>query len=212
MTNIDSGNRPVSRSRSRNSGWGSRSPSRSRSVSKSDERMRSISRSLSRSRSRSRSVDSSRGLKCVVVRGLTKNVAVEHLEEIFDAYGKIVHVELVKARKINTTMGYAFIFYEHVEDAEDACDFMHKGIIDEVKVTVDMSKMTMQKLKDRQRSPPRRGGYRQPPPRRGRESPPKRGGYDDYYDDRRRSYSPPYRRRSPSYQGRYENSYDKSRY
>lgn len=170
--------------------------------------MRSVSRTPSRSRSRS--VDSTRGLKCVCVRNLTKNVAVEHLEEIFDAYGKIVHVELVRARKINTHMGYAFIFYEHVEDAEDACDFMHNGIIDEVKVTVDMSKMTMQTLKDRERererhldrshSPPRRGGYR-PPPRKGYGSPPRRGSFDG----RRRSYSPGpagYKRRSPSYQGR----------
>ena len=169
-----------------------------------------------RSYSRSRSLSPNRETKCVVVRGLTKNIMIEHLEEIFDAYGKIVHVELPRARKINTIMGHAFIFYENIEDAEDACDFMNKGIIDENQVSVDMSNMTMKKLRDRERSPRRRfRGSRRPPPRR-RSPPPRR------YSPPPRRYSPPprsyasptrrgsyrgsERRRSPSYNRSYSRS------
>ncbi|TIB61941.1 hypothetical protein E3P78_02603 [Wallemia ichthyophaga] len=167
-----------STARKTSSGYGE-GEAHARSTSHSASRSRSPSLSRSRdSRSMSRSPAATpRGLKCVCVRNLTKNVAVEHLEEIFDAYGKIIHVELARARKINTHMGYAFIFYEHVEDAEDACDFMDNGIIDEVRVNVDMSKMSIQTLRDRHRDNDRYA-------HRDRESSPRRRATDP-----RRDYS-----------------------
>ncbi|CEP02839.1 hypothetical protein PBRA_002806 [Plasmodiophora brassicae] len=123
-------------SRSESSSYDSRSYSRSptprgRRVRRSPFRGRSRSprrRRVSPVRSRKRSRTPSP--KRVVVRGLTRNVNVDHVKEIFGTFADIVQVDLPLNPKTKTNMGRAEITFKTSSGADKARSHMDGGQVD----------------------------------------------------------------------------------
>ncbi|KAK4053375.1 COPII coat Sec23p-Sfb3p heterodimer component [Microbotryomycetes sp. JL201] len=91
--------------------------------------------------------------RTIKVARLTKNVTLQHLDEIFGAYGKIIDIDLPVVKALGTHKGVAWIEFSKVADAEKAEDCMDGGFIDGEEVTV--------RLED---DAPPRPPVRQPPP------------------------------------------------
>ena len=75
----------------------------------------------------------------IFVGRLSRNVAKDHVQEIFSTYGTIKHVDM-PCDSIHPVFnkGFAYVEYEKQEDANNACKFMDGGQIDgqEVKVSI----------------------------------------------------------------------------
>lgn len=112
-----------------------RSPSRSppRKGRSYSPRGRSASYSQSPSRSPSPREGST---KTILIKHLTKNVRVAHLEEIFGVYGLIKDVDLPINRRSGFHRGSATITYDTIAAADQAIDCMDRGMIDSVEVDV----------------------------------------------------------------------------
>ena len=54
------------------------------------------------------------------VSGLSRNVAAEHLREIFGTFGQIRDVELAMDRRVGLSRGFGYIEFEHRREAEGA--------------------------------------------------------------------------------------------
>jgi len=212
-----------SRTRSRSPGYARRSPERrSRSP-------RSRSRSGSRDR-RGRGKDHSRSpmsnrrrhdgnrenpdkSKCVGVFGLSLYTTERELEKEFGKFGPLEKCQVVLDGHSGRSRGFAFIYFETIDDASEAREALNGIELDGRKIRVDFS------ITKRAHTPtpgmymgrPTREGReerRGPPQRRDRDDRRDRGGYDDRRgggrdDYRRRSRSPVYRRRSRSRSGGY---------
>jgi len=211
-----------SRTRSRSPGYARRSPERrSRSP-------RSRSRSVSRDR-RGRGKDHSRSpmsnrrrhdgnrenpdkSKCVGVFGLSLYTTERELEKEFGKFGPLEKCQVVLDGHSGRSRGFAFIYFETIDDASEAREALNGIELDGRKIRVDFS------ITKRAHTPtpgmymgrPTREGRderRGPPQRRDRDDRRDRGGYDDRRggrdDYRRRSRSPVYRRRSRSRSGGY---------
>jgi len=190
-------------------------PSRSRSRSRTPpRRSRSRSRSRSRRREHSRSPMSSRRRhlgnredpdpsKCLGIFGLSLYTTERELEAEFGKFGPMEKVNVVLDGHSGRSRGFAFIYYENIEDATEARNVMSGKEMDGRKIRVDYS------ITKRAHTPtpgmymgrPTAGSSRRSPGRR-RDGSRDRDYYarDDYY--RRRSPSPYRRRRSPSPYGR----------
>ncbi|GJC97704.1 RNA-binding protein with serine-rich domain 1-A [Colletotrichum higginsianum] len=66
----------------------------------------------------------------IVVERLTKNINVDHLEEIFGQYGRIKDLHLPINGTLGTNRGTAYILYETEADAEEAIAHMHEAQLD----------------------------------------------------------------------------------
>merc|ERR1712192_204387 len=190
------GGEMVSRSRTR-----SRTPPR---------RSRSRSRSRRRDRDHSRSPMSSRRRhlgnredpdpsKCLGIFGLSLYTTERELEAEFGKFGPMEKVNVVLDGHSGRSRGFAFIYYENVEDATEARNAMSGTEMDGRKIRVDFS------ITKRAHTPTP-GMYMGRPTREGREErrgPPQRRDRDDRrdrggYDDRRGGGRDDVRRRSRS--------------
>ncbi|WVQ71294.1 hypothetical protein IAR50_000821 [Cryptococcus sp. DSM 104548] len=188
------------RGRSRTPKSLSPSPPRNRDRPPALGRARSLSypsRSPSISRSRSpapRGPRSDDGFKVVVVSGLSKNVQVGHLEEIFGEYGRVVRVDMPLFEVSGLNRGKAALEFENSKAAEQAKKHMDGGQLDGSVLKVDISEHPLPPPKaassarrrspsySRSRSPVRRprsiSRSRSPALRRASGAGPSRGSYN----------------------------------
>ncbi|XP_022237755.1 transformer-2 protein homolog alpha-like isoform X2 [Limulus polyphemus] len=154
------GRKSKSRSHTPHSHSRSRSYSRSRSHSRSRKHRNYKSRSRSRTpkrrrysrsrRSRSRSPMSSRRRhhgnrenpepsRCIGVFGLSLYTQERDLKEVFSKYGPVEEVQVVYDAQSGRSRGFAFVYFESVEDAEEAKERCNGLEIDGRKIRVDYS-------------------------------------------------------------------------
>ena len=134
---------PPRRSRSRSRSRQSRERSRSRS-----RYSRRTSPSPSRSRSRTSfprptkvygDRENPTSSKCLGVFGLNFTTTETDLDREFRRYGKIEKVQVVLDGPTKRSRGFAFIYFEQMEDAEKARDAMNGTEISGFKIRVDFS-------------------------------------------------------------------------
>jgi len=129
--------------------------------------------------------------RCIGVFGLSFDTSERKLKEVFEKYGAIDDLQLVKDNHTGRSRGFAFIYYKHTDDAAEAKEDAAGTELDGRKIRVDFS------ITERAHTPTP-GVYLGRPtqstrPVRGRGS---GGGRRDDYNGgggRRRSPSPYYR-------------------
>merc|ERR1719341_1481844 len=142
--------------------------------------------------------------KCIGVFGLSLYTSERELEQEFKKFGPMEKVQVVLDGHTGRSRGFAFIYFENTEDAQEARDAMTGAEMDGRKIRVDFS------ITKRAHTPtpgmymgrPTAGSSRSS--RDGARSGHRDRDYyarDDYSRDRR-SPSPYRRRRSPSPYGR----------
>ncbi|KAG0329083.1 hypothetical protein BGZ99_003467 [Dissophora globulifera] len=145
---------------------------------------------------------------------LTKNVSLDHVQELFGVYGKIKSVNFPINPRFRSNMGFAEIEYETRDEAQQALAGWNGGQLDgEILLVGFATKITkvavaVERVSKPVRanappaSPPRRRA-RSPPPRRRNEdhySPPgRRGNFDGPLSGRRDYFPPPPPRRRNDY-------------
>merc|ERR1719153_259182 len=132
----------ASRSRSRSSSPGRRSRSRSRSRSKSLKRSRGRDHSRSPMSSRRRHLgnrEDPEPSKCIGIFGLSLYTTERELEAEFGKFGPMEKVQVVLDGHSGRSRGFAFIYYENVEDATEARTSMSGVELDGRKIRVDYS-------------------------------------------------------------------------
>uniref|UniRef100_A0A914UPP1 RRM domain-containing protein n=1 Tax=Plectus sambesii TaxID=2011161 RepID=A0A914UPP1_9BILA len=160
-----SASRSPKRRRSRRSRSRSRSrdrQSRSRSRSRNYERRRSSNRESRRSRSRSKSMTPShrhyrsrspRGherqrnnsrenpspSRCLGVFGMNLHTSERDLRDFFDRFGAIENVQVIYDQATHKSRGFAFVYFESVEDAIEAKNRAAGAEIDGHNVRIDFS-------------------------------------------------------------------------
>lgn len=148
--------------------------------------------------------------KCIGVFGLSLYTTEKQLDSEFGRFGRMERVQVVLDGHSGRSRGFAFIYYEQVDDAAEAKRKMNGTDLDGKKIRVDFSitkrahtptpGMYMGRPTGGKSRGERSGGDRG---ERGndREERGYERGYDRDYDRRRRSPSPRYssRRRSRSY-------------
>ncbi|XP_062894122.1 transformer-2 protein homolog alpha-like [Mobula hypostoma] len=206
-----------SRSRSRRHRRRSKYYSRSRSHTRSYRR-RSRSRSYSpvyrRRRSSSHSPISSRRRhigsrtnpnpnNCLGVFGLSLYTTDRELREVFSRYGPLAGINVVYDQRTGRSRGFAFVYFENVEDSKEAKERANGMELDGRRIRVDYS------ITKRPHTPTP-GIYM------GRPTTVRSSHYHDSYSDRYTDRDFNYRRRSPSpYYSRYRSrsrSYTPRRY
>ncbi|XP_068189754.1 transformer-2 protein homolog alpha isoform X2 [Antennarius striatus] len=157
---------------------------------------------------------------CLGVFGLSLYTTERDLREVFSRYGHLAGVKVVYDQRTGRSRGFAFIYFERLEDSKEAMERANGMELDGRRIRVDFS------ITKRPHTPTpgiymgrptHNGGGGGGSSRRGRDSYYDRGGYDRYdrYDEYDYRYS---RRRSPSpYDGRYRSrsrsrSYSPRRY
>ncbi len=54
------------------------------------------------------------------VAGIPRRITEEDLRKVFDKYGKILDIKVIKDSLTNNSKGFAYILFEKIEDATDA--------------------------------------------------------------------------------------------
>lgn len=197
--------RRSSRSRSASKSPRGRSRSRSRGYRhrRRDSRERPSRRRHSRSYSRSRSPSpyyrrlNPSPCRVIGIFGLNFQTDDRDLKRIFEKYGRLDKVKLVTDPRTGRSRGFAFVYFQQVEDAEEAKDRIHGSEIDGNHVRCEFS------ISNREHNPTP-GIYM------GRRTATSR--YDDRDDYHRRGgYGSRSRSRSRSYERR-RRSYSNDRY
>ncbi|XP_077332171.1 cold-inducible RNA-binding protein-like isoform X3 [Lithobates pipiens] len=85
------------------------------------------------------------------VGGLSFDTNEQSLEDVFDKYGRISEVVVVKDRETKRSRGFGFVTFENAEDAKDAMQAMNGKSVDGRQIRVDQAGKS---------SGDRRGGYR----------------------------------------------------
>jgi len=135
--------------------------------------------------------------KCIGVFGLSLYTSERELEQEFKKFGPLEKVQVVLDGHSGRSRGFAFIYYENVEDATEARNAMSGADMDGRKLRVDFS------ITKRPHTPTP-GTYMGRPTSGSRAaggSGRRERGYYNRRDDRdnyRRRSPSPYRRRSPS--------------
>lgn len=109
--------------------------------------MRSRSRSRSRTRSRSHprptkvygDRENPESSNCIGVFGLNFTTTERDLEREFGRFGKLEKVQVVLDGPTKRSRGFAFIYFERIEDAEKAREAMNGTEISGFKIRVDFS-------------------------------------------------------------------------
>ncbi|XP_042632539.1 transformer-2 protein homolog alpha-like isoform X5 [Cyprinus carpio] len=210
-------NRRYSRSRSQSH----RKKSRSRSYSPDCRRKRSQSTSpMSNRRRHTGSRANPDPNTCLGVFGLSLYTTERDLKEVFSRYGPLAGVNVVYDQRTGRSRGFAFIYYEHIDDAKEAMERANGMELDGRRIRVDYS------ITKRPHTPTPGIYMGRPTHNGGGSSSSSSGGrrresnYDRGYDryDRYDEYDYRYRRRSPSpYYSRYRSrsrsrSYSPRRY
>ncbi|XP_042602004.1 transformer-2 protein homolog alpha-like isoform X5 [Cyprinus carpio] len=226
--------RSRSKSRSRSRRHSNRRYSRSRSHShRKKSRSHSNSPDYRRRRSQSTSPMSSRrrhtGSRanpdpnmCLGVFGLSLYTTERDLREVFSRYGPLAGVNVVYDQRTGRSRGFAFVYFEHIDDAKEAMERANGMELDGRRIRVDYS------ITKRPHTPTPGIYMGRPTHNGGGSSSSSSGGggrrRDSYYDrgydryDRYDEYDYRYRRRSPSpYYSRYRSrsrsrSYSPRRY
>jgi hypothetical protein len=73
----------------------------------------------------------------VKVTGISKNVTVNHLKEIFSVVGVVGSAEIPTNPITHKPLSYAVVNYSTVEGKEAAIKLMHDGQIDGIKISVE---------------------------------------------------------------------------
>jgi len=115
------------------------------------------------------------GMVSLKVDNLTYRTTPEDLRRVFERCGEVGDIYIPRDRFTRESRGFAFVRFYDKRDAEDALEAMDGRVVDGRELRVQMARY------GRPTSPSRRGGGR-----RGRDN------------NRRRSRSPRYRRRSYS--------------
>uniref|UniRef100_A0A8C3PP49 Transformer-2 protein homolog beta n=1 Tax=Calidris pygmaea TaxID=425635 RepID=A0A8C3PP49_9CHAR len=142
--------RSESRSRSRRSSRRHYTRSRSRSRSHRRSRSRSYSRDYRRRHSHSHSPMSTRRRHignranpdpncCLGVFGLSLYTTERDLREVFSKYGPIADVSIVYDQQSRRSRGFAFVYFENVEDAKEAKERANGMELDGRRIRVDFS-------------------------------------------------------------------------
>ncbi|MEJ1283327.1 transformer 2 beta [Cricetulus griseus] len=137
------------RSRSKEDSRRSRSKSRSRSESRRS-RSRSYSRDYRRRHSHSHSPMSTRRRHvgnranpdpncCLGVFGLSLYTTERDLREVFSKYGPIADVSIVYDQQSRRSRGFAFVYFENVDDAKEAKERANGMELDGRRIRVDFS-------------------------------------------------------------------------
>ncbi|KXS17795.1 RNA-binding domain-containing protein [Gonapodya prolifera JEL478] len=112
------------------------------------------------------------------VRGLSHKTKDEDVRNLFDQFGKIKKCEIMYDPHTKESRGFAFVSYEHVEDAEACFKAFTQGPELHGKI------LTIEKARRGRARTPTPGRYYGPPKSMG--PPPPRGarygGYEDRYD------------------------------
>uniref|UniRef100_A0A8D0EAQ9 Transformer-2 protein homolog beta n=1 Tax=Salvator merianae TaxID=96440 RepID=A0A8D0EAQ9_SALMN len=208
--------RSESRSRSRRSSRRHYTRSRSRSRSHRRSRSRSYSRDYRRRHSHSHSPMSTRRRHvgnrvrlgwqqltrdnsaanpdpncCLGVFGLSLYTTERDLREVFSKYGPIADVSIVYDQQSRRSRGFAFVYFESVDDAKEAKERANGMELDGRRIRVDFS------ITKRPHTPTPGIYMGRPTYGSSRRRDYYDRGYDRGYDDRD-YYSRSYRRRSPS--------------
>ncbi|KAL7676875.1 hypothetical protein ACOME3_003123 [Neoechinorhynchus agilis] len=165
--------------------------STSRTSSSRSSSTTSSSRSSSPRRRRTSMDERELRISKIHVGKLTRNINRDHLNEIFENYGKVKQIEMPPDRMHHhLNRGYAYVEFESPKEAQRACEYMNGAMIDGQEVGVSI--VNPQHLmsgggggRGRGNGNAWRRDYRQqpPPPRR---SPVRRS---KSVDDRKRRYS-----------------------
>uniref|UniRef100_A0A452E029 Transformer-2 protein homolog beta n=1 Tax=Capra hircus TaxID=9925 RepID=A0A452E029_CAPHI len=142
--------RSESRSRSRRSSRRHYTRSRSRSRSHRRSRSRSYSRDYRRRHSHSHSPMSTRWRHvgnranpdpncCLGVFGLSLYTTERDLREMFSKYGPIADVSIVYDQQSRRSRGFAFVYFENVDDAKEAKECANGMELDGCRIRVDFS-------------------------------------------------------------------------
>nr|XP_034958252.1 transformer-2 protein homolog beta-like isoform X3 [Zootoca vivipara] len=142
--------RSESRSRSRRSSRRHYTRSRSRSRSHRRSRSRSYSRDYRRRHSHSHSPMSTRRRHvgnranpdpncCLGVFGLSLYTTERDLREVFSKYGPIADVSIVYDQQSRRSRGFAFVYFESVDDAKEAKERANGMELDGRRIRVDFS-------------------------------------------------------------------------
>lgn len=115
--------------------------------------------------------------RCLGVFGLDYNTSERTLHRAFDKYGRVDRIKLVTDPRTGKSRGFAFIYFDRVEDAEMAKERLHGTDLDGSAIRVEYSISS----REHQATPGvYMGGGPPPPP----PPPPhhRRGGYGGGYD------------------------------
>ncbi|XP_073542177.1 cold-inducible RNA-binding protein B isoform X3 [Phyllobates terribilis] len=85
------------------------------------------------------------------IGGLSFDTDEQSLEQVFNKYGQISEVVVVKDRETKRSRGFGFVTFENPEDAKDAMEAMNGKSVDGRQIRVDQAGKS---------SGDRRGGYR----------------------------------------------------
>ncbi|ELK00780.1 Insulin-like growth factor 2 mRNA-binding protein 2 [Pteropus alecto] len=140
----------AARSRSRRSSRRHYTRSRSRSRSHRRSRSRSYSRDYRRRHSHSHSPMSTRRRHvgnranpdpncCLGVFGLSLYTTERDLREVFSKYGPIADVSIVYDQQSRRSRGFAFVYFENVDDAKEAKERANGMELDGRRIRVDFS-------------------------------------------------------------------------
>lgn len=126
--------------------------------------------------------------RCLGVFGLSFHTSERALFRVFDKYGRVERIKLVTDARTNRSRGFAFVYFERVDEAIEAKEQLHGSELDGSAIRVEFS------ISNREHNPtpgvymgaPRRnyGGY----------------GYDRYFEDYYGDYY--YQRPPPSTRSR----------
>ncbi|XP_039047714.1 serine/arginine-rich splicing factor SC35-like [Hibiscus syriacus] len=136
----------------------------------------------------------------LLVLNITFRTTDDDLFPLFDKYGKVVGIFILKDRRTGDSRGFAFVRYQYADEAQKAVDRLDGRVVDGREITVQFAKYgpNAERIhKGRVVEPVSRSRYRS------RSRSPRRRHRDDYYRDR------DYRKRSRT---RSYDRYERDRY
>jgi len=159
-----------------------RSPRRKSPVRKHDRGRSSSPHSRSRSQEKKKSPSLENKPQPVFelcISNLSRNIARQHLQEIFNHFGKIVKIEHNVDRRTNLPMETCYVTYSEKADAEKAIEYMDQAQLDGQEIKAQFTLRLPRQIGGSPRRNPRSGSgrgkwRRSPSPLRGiprRESP-----------------------------------------
>jgi len=100
------------------------------------------------------------------VSNISRTITKEHVQEIFDAFGKIVKVVHNIDRRTNLPMNTCYITFSEKADAEKAIEYMNLSQLDGLEIKVEHTLRNIPRTRSPRRQPVRdngRGKWRRSP-------------------------------------------------
>ena len=79
---------------------------------------------------------------------LTRNVNEDHLHGIFSTYGKLDSVTVKIDPKVKLSLGYGFVEFKEVKDAEKAFKHMNSAQIDGKQISIKFKELSIGKINE----------------------------------------------------------------